>query len=220
MKRNFLPGEEIIDNNERGFTYGIGTYEHKNKIKSLLFGTVEYHNTLVSINPHFSFKYSPNVGDVVIGRVVEIYNNKWRIDCNSVNHGSLSIGCVLLPGVAQRIRDEEDEMEMRNIFNMNDIVVCEVQKVNKNKTFALHSRSEKYGKLIGGMLVKIPAMFVKKQKTYFQCSGFTVFVGSNGFLYFKTTENYKAVASIIREVQNCVDKKEVVDFDAFLNKFL
>ncbi|OQS54640.1 EXOSC2 [Ecytonucleospora hepatopenaei] len=218
MKNVFLPGEEILDNSQKEFTYGLGTYETDNKIKSSLFGAVKFHNRIVVCESFFSFKYFPNVGDVIIGRVVEISNKKWKIACNSINEATLSLGSVLMPGVAQRIKDEEDEMEMHKIYGIGDVIICEVQKTSKNGLCTLHSRSSKYGKLTDGLLLQIPYFLIKKQKSIYDYCKIKVFVGSNGFLFFKTSCAYNELQIVFMKIQTLIKKKEVVDLDGIFSK--
>ena len=47
---------------------GHGTYRIDNKIHASVLGTVEITNKLIIVNP-LKAKYSPQVGDIVVGRV-------------------------------------------------------------------------------------------------------------------------------------------------------
>lgn len=50
---------------------GHGTYRVDNKIHASVLGTVEITNKLIIVNP-LKAKYSPQVGDIVVGRVHEV----------------------------------------------------------------------------------------------------------------------------------------------------
>ena len=215
MNKKFLPGEIILDNSDKIFTYGTGTVENKNMIKSTVYGHIKRHNKLIIADSLFNFRYKANIGDVIIGKITEIYNKKWKVDCNSINEATLSLGSVILPGVVQRIKGDEDEMEMRNLFSIGDLVVCEVQKVNKNGSFNLHTRSEKYGKLQNGFSMKIPTALIKKDKSFFKFDNFTVIVGSNGIIFLSTTDEYEKIAKIHREIKENVKNKKIIDFNLF-----
>lgn len=43
-------------------------------------------------------RYQGEVGDVVVGRVVDVGDKVWRIDLNSRQHGMLMLSSVNLPG--------------------------------------------------------------------------------------------------------------------------
>lgn len=60
---------------------GHGTYRIDNKIHASVLGTVEITNKLIIVNPLKS-KYSPQVGDIVVGRVHEVRPNQFRLPTN------------------------------------------------------------------------------------------------------------------------------------------
>ena len=51
---------------------------------------------LLIVNPIKS-KYSPSVGDIVIGTVLEIHNKRWKIDIFSENDSYLHLNSTYLP---------------------------------------------------------------------------------------------------------------------------
>jgi hypothetical protein len=56
---------------------------------------------------------------------------------------------------------------MRQFFREGDLLSAEVQQVMSEGGVALHTRSSKYGKLVGGQLLTVPANLVKRQKQHF-----------------------------------------------------
>ena len=68
---------------------------------------------MLIVNPIKS-KYSPSVGDIVIGTVLEIHNKRWKIDISSENDSYLHLNSTYLP--EQRKKTEEDELNMRSMF--------------------------------------------------------------------------------------------------------
>lgn len=75
-----LPGDLITE--ERGFIQGSGTYEENEKIYSSMIGHVIKTNKLISVAP-LKTRYKGVVGDLVVGKVKEIVNKKWKIDIDS-----------------------------------------------------------------------------------------------------------------------------------------
>lgn len=118
-----LPGDRITE--DPGYIQGKGTYAEKGAIYSSLIGYVQITDKLVAVIPLKS-RYTCKVGDIVIGRVTEIHNKKWRIDINSSDAASLHLNAVKLPEV-QRRKTEEDEKQMRNFLREGDLVCAEVQ---------------------------------------------------------------------------------------------
>lgn len=182
MDRVFLPGEEISETN--GFIRGHGTQARGESILSTYLGHLRIINKLVTVDPLCPLRYSPEVGDVVVGRVVGIYSKRWRIELNSRCETHLSLSAINLPGIVQRRKQDSDEISMRSFFDMDNLVVCEVQKVNKNGSAALHTRSEKYRRLSQGHLVVVPHFLLEPLKTRFlQLDGVEAVVGANGFIW-------------------------------------
>jgi exosome complex component RRP4 len=67
--------------------------------------------------------YHGLTGDVIVGRVVEVAQSRWKIDINSNQQASLLLSSINLPGaMQQRRRTQLDELEMRKYFRENDVV--------------------------------------------------------------------------------------------------
>lgn len=58
-------------------------------------GTVEITNKLIIVNPLKS-KYSPQIGDIVVGKVVEIANKRWKIDINANSDSYLNLNAAYI----------------------------------------------------------------------------------------------------------------------------
>ena len=52
-----------------------------------------------------------------------------------------------MPRGEQRIKDVEDQMQMRNYFKENDLLSGEIQQININGNIHIQTRNLKYGKL-------------------------------------------------------------------------
>jgi exosome complex component RRP4 len=61
-----------------------------------------------------------DVGDVVVGRITEVGQSRWRVDVNGRQDAVLQLGAVNLPGGAARRRTLEDQLQMRSIFVEHD----------------------------------------------------------------------------------------------------
>ena len=52
---------------------------------------------MISVVPLRS-RYSGDVGDVVIGRISEVGNNRWKVDVNAKQDAVLLLSSINLPG--------------------------------------------------------------------------------------------------------------------------
>jgi exosome complex component RRP4 len=147
-------------------------------------GIVERVNKLVAVRP-LRARYAAEVGDVVVGRVVEIAAKRWKMDLNARGDAYLLLSAVNLPGGIQRRRNQEDELNMRAFFREGDLVSAEVQELRSDGGVALHTRSLRYGKLDRGQFVAAQASLVKRAKKHFHVlpCGVHIILGNNGYVF-------------------------------------
>lgn len=69
---------------------------------------MHYIDRYVCVKPLRASCYRPDLGDVVVGRIVAVQNKAWTVDVNSYQHAALSLTNINLPGGEQRRRSEED----------------------------------------------------------------------------------------------------------------
>jgi len=150
------------------FMKGHGTFLSSNsdEILSSMCGTVERVNKLISVRPARS-RYAAEVGDLVIGRVTEVGPKRWKVDINAKTDSALQLSSINLPGGIQRRKVESDELQMRNFFQENDLLVAEVQMMFQDNSSALHTRSLRYGKLKNGVLVTASPNLIQRLKSHF-----------------------------------------------------
>ena len=170
-----VPGEAIPA--EAGFLRGHNTYLAEDSttgghpvLTSSVCGAVERVNKLVCARPVNS-RYFPEVGDVVVGRVVEVApSQRWRVEINSRCIATLALAAVNLPGGVQRKRTEEDALHMRSILKEGDLITAEIQAINSDNVPLLHARSSRYGKLTQGVCITLLLFFIST------CSSLIVFM--------------------------------------------
>lgn len=221
MTEVLLPGDEVCE--AEGFIKGHGTDGDGHSITSTYFGRVHQINKLITVVPVCSLRYAPEVGDVVVGRVTQICNKRWRVETNSKSDTTLSLGAINLPGVAQRRKSEDDEINMHKFFGINDVVVCEVQKVNKNGSAALHTRNDRYGRLSNGVLVSVPHFLLRPLKSRFLSKkGVEVVAGCNGLIWVSAAdddrESYVHVSRINNAIQDLCSRQLPIDLDGLINE--
>ncbi|EEZ98806.1 exosome complex component RRP4 [Tribolium castaneum] len=205
----FTPGQVITEQNE--FMRGHGTYEEEGFLKSSVAGVKEQVNNLISIRPLKS-RYNGEVGDVVVGRVTEVQQKRWKVDTNSRLDSVLLLSSVNLPGGELRRRSAEDEHMMRQYLQEGDLISAEVQSVYSDGSLSLHTRSLKYGKLSQGILVKVFPSLIKRSKTHFHnfYVGASIILGNNGFIWiYPTVSNAEDNAGgFVQNLEQVVSRPE------------
>ncbi|VDN02268.1 unnamed protein product [Thelazia callipaeda] len=216
-----VPGVKITSNPD--YMRGHGTYMRDDDLIASVAGAVEQVNKLISVRPVKS-RYNGEIGDVVIGRITEVQQKRWKVETNSRLDSTLLLSSVNLPGGELRRKSVEDELMMREYLKEGDLISAEVQKVQIDGQLLLHTRSLKYGKLSQGTLVKISPYLIKRRKSHFHnlpC-GVTVIFGRNGYIWVAPianeernvtggyTQNLEEVVpinirSVIARVVNCVN---------------
>jgi len=167
---------------------GHGTFEKDGKLIATVSGVVEHVNKLISVVP-LRARYTGDVGDVIVGRITEVGNKRWKVDVNAKQDGVLLLSSINLPGGTLRRRTKEDALLMRNFFVENDLISAEVQQFYHDGSMALHTRSLKYGKLKNGQFMTVPPALIKRGRSHFlslPCQ-VDVIVGNNGYLFISTT---------------------------------
>lgn len=140
-----------------GLVAGHGTFVQPGtqEIYASMAGVVHFTDKVIVVKPVRSH-YRPDIGDVVVGRVVSVDQGRWLVDVNSYQHAILNLSAIHLPGGIQRRRVEEDKLHIREYFVEGDIISAEVQQVGTfDGKIQLQTRNEKYGKLKNGMFLKV-----------------------------------------------------------------
>ncbi|KAF9339550.1 exosome complex exonuclease rrp4 [Linnemannia elongata] len=176
------PGEVIT--NDTAFMRGHGTYIENEKVVSSVAGVVDRVNKLISVRPLHT-RYTGEIGDVVVGRITEVAQKRWKVDVSARQDAILMLSSINLPGGVQRRKQESDELQMRSFFMEGDLVVAEVQAFFGDGAYSLHTRSLKYGKLRNGSFISVPPALVQRCKSHFHslACGVDVILGLNGYIW-------------------------------------
>ncbi|KZT70771.1 hypothetical protein DAEQUDRAFT_667315 [Daedalea quercina L-15889] len=176
------PGEPLTSS--QAFMRGHGTYIDREEVISSVAGTIERVNKLISVRAVRS-KYNPEVGDLVVGRIMEVQPRRWKVDANSRQDAVLMLSSVNLPGGVQRRKLESDELQMRTFFEEGDLLVAEVQAFFADGAMSLHTRSLRYGKLRNGQLLTVPSALIRRLKSHFLSlpCGVDLILGLNGYIW-------------------------------------
>ncbi|XP_057964121.1 exosome complex component RRP4 homolog [Malania oleifera] len=177
--------DTISVNYEDGVLKGHGTSELDGEVVATVCGIVERVNKLVYVRA-LRARYKPEIGDIIVGRIIEVAPKRWRLEINFSQDAVLMLSSMNLPDGIQRRRTAVDELNMRSIFEENDVVCAEVRGFQHDGSLHLQARSQKYGKLQRGQLLKIPPYLVKRRKQHFhhlEQYGIDLILGCNGFIW-------------------------------------
>lgn len=179
----YTPGEEI--SSQPDFLRGHGTYVDEEKtLRASVAGLLEKVNKLISIRP-LKARYNGDIGDLIVGRITEVQQKRWKVDVNAKLDAVLLLSSVNLPGGELRRRSAEDEQTMRRYLQEGDLICAEVQSIFADGSLSLHTRVLKYGKLSQGILLKVPPMLIQRKKTHYHTleSGATLILSYNGYVW-------------------------------------
>ncbi|KAJ3224281.1 Exosome complex component RRP4 [Chytriomyces hyalinus] len=180
------PGETVTA--DTVFMRGHGTYNDGEELVATVAGVVERINKLISVKP-LRARFSGEIGDVVVGRISEVTQKRWRVNMGARQDAALLLAAVNLPGGELRRRSESDELQMRQLLSEGDMISAEIQGFFQDGSASLHTRSLKYGKLRSGSLVTVPSSLVKRSKAHFLHYTLSaglhvdVILGMNGFVW-------------------------------------
>ena len=186
--RIYTPGEEIAS--QPDFLRGHGTYvDDENTLRASVAGILEKVNKLISVKP-LKARYQGEIGDVIVGRITEVQQRRWKVDTNSKLDSVLLLSSVNLPGGELRRRSAEDEQTMRRYLQEGDLICAEVQSTFVDGSLSLHTRVLKYGKLSQGIMLKVSPALIKRKKTHFHNleNGASLILGTNGYVWIGASE--------------------------------
>ncbi|CCW64032.1 unnamed protein product [Phytomonas sp. EM1] len=190
------------------------TSQGTGEIIAAVSGRVEIIERVISVKGRQS-RYLAEIGDVVIGRITEISGNKWLVDLNATHDGVMLLSNVAEPGGILRRRGRSDELSMHQLFDQNDLVVAEVQRISPDGVIFVHTRAtEKYGKLTSlGHLVCVPPFYIRRAKhQFFDLPEYNtqLIVGMNGNIWVTQMTKHVVDNSSENRIQDDVDVRRNV----------
>ena len=176
-KEIVLPGSLLTDNN---YKLGRGTYKENGKIYSSITGLVYFESEQIKVIP-LKDTYSPNYGDLVIGRVTGSSYSSWSIDINSTYHGFLPTTELY----------DKNEPNINNIINIKDMLLLRVANVDEINRVKLTLRSRGLGKFNQGTIIKVkqPTIHFLSEENAFlttmiqEYTYTDVIIGKNGLIW-------------------------------------
>ncbi len=189
-----IPGQTLAT----GMDYlpANGTLREEEKIISSQVGLVNLNGRLIKVIP-LTGPYIPKKDDVVIGKVVDITLNGWRLDIGCAYHANIS----LRDGVEEFVERGSD---LSQYYNYGDYVMAKITNISSSKLIDLTIKGHGLRKLTEGQVMKItpskvPRVIGKqgsmisliKEKTNTK-----ILVGQNGWVWISGQDPEKEIKAM------------------------
>jgi exosome complex component RRP4 len=195
-----VPGEELAE----GMDYlpTEGTYREGEKIISSRLGLATVEGRLIKLIP-LSGKYLPKRGDTIIGHVIDITLNGWRIDLNSAYSALLSMKEATSEFISRGA-------DLTRYFNFGDYLVTKITNVTSQNLVDVTMKGPGLRKLGEGRIVKVmpnkvPRIIGKQGSMVSMiktATGCRIIVGQNGVVWIQGTPQSEIIAvDAIRKIE-------------------
>ena len=139
------PGDLLA---EGDYLTGDNTFKDDEKVYASRLGLVEYKGRKVEVVALNNF-YIPSVGDLVIGKVVEMDLHGWTVDINSPYIGTLRASEAL----SRPFRPQRDELS--DFLDVGDLVLAQIIAFDRTRDPSLTIREPELGKITHGQIVRV-----------------------------------------------------------------
>ncbi|ASJ02179.1 RNA-binding protein [Thermococcus profundus] len=190
MRRVFVKPRELVVPGtllaQGPFKSGRGTFREGNRIYSTVVGLVEVRGDLIRVIP-LEGPYMPEVGDNVLGKIIDVKFSAWSVDIGAPYQASLRVQ----DAVEERI--DLMKTDLRKIFDIGDIIYARIKAYNEVNQIDLTTKGMPFrgGPLRGGRLVtitpsKVPRVIGKGGSminTIKKLTRTRIIVGQNGWVW-------------------------------------
>ncbi|MDV3103021.1 exosome complex RNA-binding protein Rrp4 [Thermococcus waiotapuensis] len=194
MKRVFVKPRELVVPGtllaQGAFQAGKGTFREGNRVYSTVVGLVDIRGDTIKVIP-LEGPYIPEVGDNVLGKIVDVKFSSWTVDVGAPYQATL------------RVQDAVEEKidllktDLRKIFDIGDIIYAKVKAFDEVNQIDLTTKGMPFngGPLRGGQLVtitssKVPRVIGKGGSMINmikKLTGTRIIVGQNGWVWVSGT---------------------------------
>ncbi len=195
-----VPGEVLAEGMD-SFP-GAGSYREGDNIIAARLGLVQLDGRTIKLIP-LSGRYIPKKYDTIIGKVVDVSMNGWRLDTNSPYSAMLS----MKEATSQFIPRGAD---LTKFYGIGDYVSCKVINVTSQKLVDVTMKGMDLHKLKGGRVIevasnKVPRIVGKQGSMVSMIKDVTkcnIMVGQNGLIWTSGTPQGELLAvEAIRKIE-------------------
>ena len=199
-KQIVVPGETLAHGLE--FLPSYGTYRLNDKILANKLGVVNVDGKVLKIIP-VSGRYHPKKNDVVIGTVVDVNINGWRVNMNCAYEAMLSVK----DATSDFVRRGEN---LTKFFDIGDVMVAQIFNVTSQNLVDLTLKGPGLKKLYNGRIIeinchKVPRVIGKQGSMVSmikEASGCRIVVGQNGLIWISgPTKGEILAAEVIKKIE-------------------
>ncbi len=201
-KQIVVPGTLIAEGNYNV----IGPVEREgNKYYALTVSLVELKPEGIKVTP-LSGVYFPKVGDLVIGKVIEVTPVGWFIDINSPYRAFLS----LKEGVNEFV--DITRTDLSKYYDEGEYILCKIINVSKRGIVHVSTKETKFRKIKEGLIIsitpsKVPRVIGKggsMVKMIKEVTGAQVIVGQNGRVWIRAES--PEIETLVAQAIQMIDK--------------
>lgn len=211
------PGDLLV---EGEYVTGENTYREGNKIYSQKLGLVDFDNKKVFVVP-LRGKYIPKVGDIVIGKVVDVSLNGWSIDINSPYKAILSIPDVTGKSFSPKLDS------LTKILDVGEIIVGKITVFDRTRDPTITVKGAGLGKVSDGLIVdltptKVPRLIGRKGSMINilkRETGCEIIVGQNGRVLIRGRDP-KKVELIVKAIRIIEEQAHISGLTDRVKNFL
>ncbi len=200
-KEIVVPGEDLAT----GIDYlpSYGTFREGDKIIAGKLGLVNVDGRVIKIIP-LSGKYMPKAGDTIVGKIIDVTINGWRVDINSAYSAMLS----MKDGTSEFIARGSD---LTKYYSFGDYIVTKIINVTTQNLVDLTMKAPGLRKLGEGRIInvntyKVPRIIGKQGSMITMIkdvTGCRITVGQNGVVWIQgEPENEMIAEETIRKIES------------------
>ncbi|KAL0236745.1 hypothetical protein PCE1_000143 [Barthelona sp. PCE] len=142
------------------------------------------------VNP-YQKRYSPQSGDTVIGKVIEVSDDRWKIDIGAHLPAYLNVTQIL--ETAGRMFNDTDSLSMRTYLEEGDWVIAFINKTPTDEMRSIQLNTTSEYKLTPGLVQRVRSRLVQAVSSSFKFPYdnpvIDVKVAKNGYIWLRPVEN-------------------------------
>jgi len=206
-----VPGDLLAEGDYEG---GENTYQEGEKVYATRVGLADYEGRRLHVVALNAF-YIPSVGDLVIGKVVEVGFTGWNLDIRAPYVATLRASDTL----SRSFRPQRDDLP--SIFDVGDLILCKVTAYDRTRDPLVSIREPGLGKITRGQIAevtptKIPRVIGREGSMVNILKGETgcrIVVGQNGRILVsgRNPEDERLAIRAIRKIEQEAHTRGLTD---------